>query len=51
MLETTWYYNIGCWNGLRAYLASTECENNSRPTEKYMKYHEWNPIGVDIEEE
>ena len=51
VLETTWYYNIGCWSGLRAYLASTECENTSRPAEQYLKYHEWNPIGVDIEEE
>jgi len=45
-LKTSWYYNIDNWENLCEYLGSKE--KLDKPS--HMFYHEWNPIGVDIEE-
>ena len=51
MLEIPWYYNIDSWDNFRTFLSSKECEKLDKPPEEVLKYHEWNPIGVDNEEE
>tara|TARA_R110002110_G_scaffold193403_1_gene401976 strand:- start:1439 stop:2335 length:897 start_codon:yes stop_codon:yes gene_type:complete len=50
-LETTWYYDIDSWGGLRRFLASDAAQALKRPSEAHLGYHEWNPIGVDNESE
>ena len=50
-LDIPWYYNIDSWDNLRAFLGSKECRKLSRPSKEMLGYHEWNPIGVDNEEE
>lgn len=47
--EAAWYYNVSNWDGYCKYLGSEERERVKRPWE--MKYHEWNPIGEDNEQE
>lgn len=47
--ECAWSYNIDNWEKYIIYLASNEAKNIvQRP--RYFKYHEWSPIGVDINE-
>lgn len=41
-----WYHNIGSWDGYCEYLASEERRTVRRPN-SILKYHEFNPIGVD----
>jgi len=50
-LEIPWYYNIDSWDNFRIFLSSKECEKLDKPPEEILKYHEWNPIGVDNEKE
>jgi len=51
LLELSWYYNIDNWDNLRAFLAAEESGKIKRPHKKLLGYHEWNPIGVNNEEE
>ena len=51
VLEVPWYHNISNWNGLRRFLGSEESATFKRPDKTLMGYHEWNPIGIDNEEE
>jgi len=44
-----WFYNIGCWEDYCVFLGSEHRELIKRPS--YMKYHEWNPIGYEEEED
>ena len=48
-LEVPWYYDVSSWEGLRKWLSSQY--SLDRPQEIVLSYHEWNPIGVDNEEE
>jgi len=45
-----WYYNIDNWDGYCDYLGSKEREWIKRPNFA-MKYHEFGPIGRDVEDE
>ena len=36
MVDTSWYYNIDSWDGLRAYLASEEQSEVKRPSSNYL---------------
>jgi hypothetical protein len=49
-VEVPWYYNIDSWDGYCSYLGSEERKLVERPHPIFMKYHEWNEIGVDDEE-
>ena len=46
-----WYYNISSWEGLCKYLGSEHRKEIRRAPKSLMKYHEFNPIGVDNNEE
>ena len=48
-VEVPWYYNIGSWDGYCDYLGSEDRKLVQRPHPIFMKYHEWNEIGVDDE--
>ncbi len=48
-IELDWYYNIDNWDGLCHYLGSEERKNVRRPPKSILSYHEFAPIGVDIE--
>jgi len=49
VVELDWFYNIGCWNDYCNFLGSEHRELIERPP--FMKYHEWNPIGHEEEED
>ncbi len=49
-VEVPWYYNIDSWDSYCSYLGSEERKLVERPHPIFMKYHEWNEIGVDDEE-
>ena len=49
VLEVPWYYQASDWEGLKKWLASEH--SLDRPKNIVLSYHEWNPIGVDNEEE
>ena len=49
-VEVPWYHNIDSWDGYCNYLGSEERKQVERPHPIFMKYHEWNEIGVDDEE-
>jgi len=51
MLELPWYHNISSWENLCNFLGSVDHKKLDRPSTKVLGYHEWNPIGVDNEEE
>ena len=47
--EIPWYYDISGWEGLKTWLGG---ENKlDKPPEFLLSYNEWNPLGIDIEEE
>ena len=48
-LEVPWYFDISNWEGLKKWLASDY--SLDKPTSTILSYHEWNPIGVDNEQE
>jgi hypothetical protein len=48
-VEVPWYYNIDSWDGYCDFLSSEERKEVKRPHPIFMKYHEWNEIGVDDE--
>ena len=50
-VEVPWYHNIDSWDGYCSYLGSPERKMVERPHPIFMKYHEWNEIGVDDDEE
>ena len=45
------YYNIASWREYRIYMSSDYCDNVVRPDKKIMNYREFNPIGVDEDQE
>tara|TARA_R110000824_G_scaffold364151_1_gene552491 strand:- start:749 stop:1252 length:504 start_codon:yes stop_codon:yes gene_type:complete len=47
--EVEWYYSIDSWEGLCEYLGSEERLLVKRPPKSILHYHEFAPIGVDIE--
>ena len=49
VVELDWFYNVGCWEDYCNFLGSEHRKLIKRP--KYMKYHEWNPIGYEEEED
>ena len=49
VLELDWYYDIGDWDSYCEYLSSEHRKTIKRPS--FMKYHEWNPIGFEEEED
>ena len=51
MLDIPWYHNIDSWDNLRTFLGSENCTALVKPPKEILGYHEWNPIGVDNEEE
>lgn len=50
IVEVPWYYNISSWDDYCNFLSSEERKTVKRPHPLFMKYHEWNEIGVDDEE-
>jgi len=46
--QTPWYCRIDTWNNYLKYMANEKAYKSIRP--RWMKYHEWNPIGVDTED-
>ena len=49
VVELEWFYNIGCWDDYCNFIGSEHRETIKRP--KFMKYHEWSPIGHEEEED
>ena len=49
VVELDWFYNIGCWDDYCKLIGSEHRELIKKP--KFMKYHEWNPIGYEEEED
>ena len=49
VLDVPWYYEVSNWKGLKKWLGSEH--SLDRPKDIVLSYHEWNPIGVDNEEE
>lgn len=47
--DLTWFHDISSWNKYRDYLSSEH--EAERPKHNYLRYREWNPIGVDITED
>jgi len=50
LLKTPWYYDISSWEKYCAFLGSNESTEVQRPNKHFLKYHEFNPMGVDKEE-
>ena len=47
--ELPWYYNVSSWGGLKTWLAS---ENKlDKPPDFALSYNEWNPLGIEDEED
>lgn len=46
--QTPWYCRIDTWNNYLKYMANEKAYKSKRPS--WMKYHEWNPMGVDTED-
>jgi len=44
-----WYYDVSSWEGLKTWLGGEH--DLPRPKDFLMSYNEWNPLGVDIEED
>jgi len=49
VVELDWFYNIGCWEDYCRFIGSEHRRLIKRPS--FMKYHEWNPIGYEEEED
>jgi hypothetical protein len=49
VINLDWHYNIGCWEDYCVFLGSEHRKLIKRPS--YLKYHEWNPIGYEEEED
>jgi len=50
MAELPWHYNISSWEGYCEYISSEERKRMKRAPPSMLKYHEFNPVGVDPEE-
>ena len=48
-IEVEWYFNIDNWDNLCEYLGSEERKSVRRPPRSILHYHEFAPIGDDIE--
>lgn len=48
-VEVDWYFNIDNWDNLCDYLGSEKRKSVRRPPKSIMSYHEFAPIGKDIE--
>jgi len=46
--QTPWYCRIDSWKGYMEYMANEKAYKSIRP--RWMKYHEWNPVGLDKED-
>ena len=44
-----WYYDVSSWERLKDWLGGEH--KLERPKDFLMSYNEWNPLGVDIEED
>jgi hypothetical protein len=49
--EVDWFYSIASWDNYINFFASEEAKTIKRPYEGLIKYHEWNGIGVDNDNE
>ena len=49
VMELSWYYDISGWDKLKKWLNSDN--SLDKPKEIILSYSEWNPIGVDNEQE
>ena len=49
-LEVTKFKNVSSWQQYRDYMSSDLSEIVARPWQGIMKYREFNPIGVDVED-
>jgi len=50
VINVDWYYNIDNWENYCYYLSSEERTTITRPSEKILSPREFNPIGVDTED-
>ena len=47
-LDIPWYYDISSWDKLKTWLGS---ENKlDKPKDFILSYNEWNPLGVDVDD-
>ena len=49
ILDIPWYYDVSSWNGLKKWLGSKNTLD--KPKEIILSYNEWNPLGVDVNDE
>jgi len=49
VLEVPWYFDVSTWANLKKWLGSNY--SLDKPKDFLLSYNEWNPIGVDINEE
>ena len=50
-IEVPWFYPIDNWENLKKFLGSEESNLLARPSKHMLQYKEFNPIGIDNEEE
>ena len=50
-LELKWFYEIDSWDAYCNFLASPERKQLGHPGQLIISYREWNPIGIDLEED
>jgi hypothetical protein len=48
--ELEWFYDLSSWDNYTTFFASEESKTIKRPYEGLIKYHEWNGLGVENEE-
>ena len=49
--ELDWFHSLSSWENYTNFFASDEAKTIQRPHEGLIKYHEWNGIGVDNDNE
>jgi len=48
--ELEWFYDLSSWDNYTTFFAYEESKTIKRPYEGLIKYHEWNGLGVENEE-
>ena len=51
MKKVDWFHSISNWENYINFFASEEAKTIQRPHKGLIKYHEWNGIGVDNDNE
>ena len=50
-IELKWFYEIDSWDAYCDFLSTEERKSLQHPGRLIISYREWNPIGINIEED